>query len=149
MKLEQRFSAGLAIVHNKRLLLLHTTGRGSTHSSGIPKGGLEDGEANLEAAIRETSEECGIDVPVKMIDKNPHTFVVTSKKHGYIKNVSYFIVEVDDLSEIGLKSMDIPKRQLQLKEVDAAGFFEYKDAVKLIMTSQAPVITTLLNKGLI
>lgn len=149
MKLETRYSAGLAIVYNRTVLLLHTTGRGREHSYGIPKGGIDEGESNIDAAIRETYEECGIKVPVKLIDKSENTFVVTSRKYKYNKVVTYFIVKVDDLKEIGLKSPDIPKKNLQLDEVDIAGFFNYTDAMNKIMKSQSPVITTLINKGLI
>ena len=149
MKLKTQYSAGLAIVYNKKLLLLHTTGRAATHSYGIPKGGLEDNESNLEAAIRETYEESGIKVPINLISKNEYTFVVTSRKYKYNKTVTYFIVEIDDLKKIGLNGIEIPKSQLQLKEVDIAGFYNYRDAMNLIMQSQASVITVLLNKGLI
>jgi 8-oxo-dGTP pyrophosphatase MutT (NUDIX family) len=149
MKLETRYSAGLAIVWNKKVLLLHTTGRGTAHSYGIPKGGIDGKESNLDAALRETDEECGIVVPSKLVDKNEHTFVVTSRKYKYNKVVTYFIVEVKDLKDIGLKGPDISKSQLQLEEVDIAGFYDYREAMKLIMKSQAPVITKLLSKGLI
>ena len=149
MKLETRYSAGLAIVWNKRVLLLHTTGRGPNKSYGIPKGGIDKNESSLDAALRETREECGIVVPSKLVDKNESTFVVTSRKYKYNKVVTYFIVEVKDLKDIGLKGPDISKSQLQLEEVDIAGFYDYRDAMGLIMKSQAPVITTLLSKGLI
>lgn len=149
MKLETRYSAGLAIVYNKKVLLLHTTGRGREHSYGIPKGGIDEGESNIDTAIRETYEECGIKVPIKLINTSENTFVVTSRKYKYNKVVTYFIVEVKDLKEIGLKGPDIPKSQLQLKEVDIVGFYDYREAMNLIMRSQAPVITTLISKGLI
>ncbi len=149
MKLKQKYSAGLAIVWNRKVLLLHTTGRGMSSSYGIPKGGIDGKESTLDAALRETEEECGIVIPSKLVDKNENTFVVTSRKYKYNKVVTYFIVEVNDLRDIGLKSPDISKSQLQLEEVDIAGFYDYRDAMKLIMKSQAPVITTLLSKGLI
>lgn len=149
MKLETRYSAGLAIICNKKVLLMHTTGRADMHSYGIPKGGLEKSESNLEAAIRETQEESGIKVPKKLIDKTEHTFVVTSRKYKYNKVVTYFIVQLEDISQIGLTDIKIPKKQLQLKEVDIAEFFDYRESIERIMISQAPVITLLLNKGLI
>lgn len=149
MEFKAQYSAGLAIVYNKRLLLLHTTGRADTHSYGIPKGGIEDGESNLDAAIRETFEEAGIKVPRKLIGKHEYTFVVTSRKYKHNKTVTYFIVELNDLSQIGLKDIEVPKAQLQLKEVDIAGFFDYRECMDKIMRSQSSVITTLLNKGLI
>ena len=149
MELKQQYSSGLVLVYDRKVLLLHTTGRNDSHSYGIPKGGLEDGETNIQAAIRETYEECGIKVPERLINKTEYKFVVTSRKYKYNKTVTYFIVELDDLSQIGLKDVEVPKSQLQLKEVDIAGFFNYKECMDKIMRSQSPVITTLLNKGLI
>ena len=149
MELKKQYSAGLAIIYNKKVLLLHTQGRSLMHSYGIPKGGIEEGESNLEAAIRETYEESGIKVPEELINKNEYTFVVTSRNYKYNKVVTYFIVDVKNLSQIGLKDTNIPKNQLQLEEVDVAGFFDYKESMDRIMRSQAPVITTLINKGLI
>jgi len=149
MELKQQYSAGLVLIYDRKVLLLHTTGRSDSHSYGIPKGGLEDGETNLQAAIRETYEEAGIKVPERLINKTEYKFVVTSRKYKYNKTVTYFIVELDDLKQVGLKSLEVPKGQLQLKEVDVAGFFNYRDAMTRIMRSQSQVITTLLNKGLI
>jgi 8-oxo-dGTP pyrophosphatase MutT (NUDIX family) len=149
MKLKTRYSAGLAIVCNKKILLMHTTGRADMHSYGIPKGGLEKSESNLQAAIRETQEESGIKVPKELIDKTEYTFVVTSQRYKYNKVVTYFIVHLKNISQIGLKDIKVPKNQLQLKEVDIAEFFDYRESMDRIMKSQAPVITTLLNKGLI
>lgn len=149
MKLEQRYSAGIAIVYDGKVLLGHTAGRSSSHSYGISKGGIDQGESNLEAAIRETKEEFGIEIPEKLIGKDEYTFVVTSRKYKYNKVVYYYILEIEDLSQIGLKTLEIPKSQLQIKEIDRAVFVGYQEAMQLIMKSQAPVITTLINKGLI
>ena len=149
MELKQKYSAGLAITYQGKVLLGHTSGRSSYHSYGISKGGIEEGESILDAAIRETEEEFGIKVPKNLIEKDEYTFVVTSRKYKYNKVVYYYILEIQDLSQIGLKTLEIPKSQLQLKEIDRALFVGYQDAMKLIMKSQAPVISTLLNKGLI
>jgi len=56
-------SAGLAIIYDNKILLAHTTSRGWYGSYGIPKGGIDDGESKLYAAIRETREEVGINIP--------------------------------------------------------------------------------------
>ena len=63
-KLEQRFSAGLAIIWDGKILLAHTTGRKSNTGWGIPKGGVDKGESKINAAIRETYEELGVKVPM-------------------------------------------------------------------------------------
>lgn len=149
MKLEQKYSAGIAVIYDNKVLLGHSTGRGKYHSYGISKGGIEEGESNLDAAIRETEEEFGIKVPKKLINKDEYTFVVTSRKYKYNKVVYYYIMEIEDLSQIGLKDLEIPKSKLQLKEVDLARFMDYREAMDYVMQSQAPVITKLLSKGLI
>ena len=147
--LEERQSAGLAIVHDGKVLLGHSTGRKRLASYGISKGGIDEGESILDAAIRETREEFGIKVPKSLIGKDAFTFTVTSRKYKYNKIVHYYIVEVKDLAEIGLKGLEVPKGQLQLKEVDRAVFMNRDEAVKHVMISQYSLLQNLTNKGLI
>ena len=97
-----RYSAGLAIVYDGKILLGQSRGRKSGTGYGIPKGGIEEGESHLDTAIRETYEEFGIKVPKSLISKIEHTFVLTSRKYKYNKVIYYFIVEIDDLSKICL-----------------------------------------------
>ena len=147
--LEERRSAGIAIVWQGKVLLAHTTGRNFKTGYGIPKGGIEKGETHLAAAIRETSEEIGIKVPTKLIGSNEYSFVVTARKYKYNKIVSYFIVELDSLDQIGLKEPKVPKSKLQLDEVNDARFLDLAAASKVIMKSQIPVLNTLTSLGLI
>jgi len=142
-------SAGLAIIYKGMILLGHTTGRGWWSSYGIPKGGIEEGEDKLSAAIRETYEEVGIKVPLSLIDTTEHTFTLTSREHKFNKIVSYYIAKIDDLSQIGLKDIKVPKSQLQIEEIDWAGFLPYKEAMKRVMKSQVTLITNLMGKGLL
>ncbi len=147
--MKTKTSAGLAIIYDNKILLAHTTNRGWFGSYGIPKGGIEEGESNLDAAIRETQEEVGIKVPRKLIDTTEHTFTLTTRKYKYTKIVYYYIVKIDDLSQIGLKDLRISKKQLQVEEVDWAGFIDYKEAMKRVMKSQQVVINNLVGKGLL
>lgn len=141
-------SAGLAIIYDNKILLAHTTSRGWYGSYGIPKGGIDDGESKLDAAIRETREEVGINIPKKLIDPTEYTFTVSTKKYGH-KIVYYYIVKIDDLSQIGLKDLRVPKKQLQVDEVDWAGFLDYKEAMKRVMKSQISLVNNLVGKGLL
>lgn len=147
--LKFRRSAGLAIVWKGKVLLVHTTGRSFKKGYGIPKGGVEPNENDLEAAVRETFEETGLRIPLDLINKEPNTFVVTSRKHKYNKVVSYFIVELDSLSQVGLKRSKVPTSQLQVKEVDAARFFNSREAYTVTMKSQIDLLNRLVNKGLL
>lgn len=147
--LETRYSAGLVIIYDGKILLGHSAGRKPNQGYGISKGGIDPGESNLKAAIRETKEEFGIKVPRSLIDKNEYTFVVTSHKYKYNKVVYYYIVEVNDLAQLGLKDLVIPKGKLQIEEVDDARFMDRTEASKVIMLSQHPVLQNLIAKGLI
>ena len=141
-------SAGLAIIYDNKILLAHTTSRGWYGSYGIPKGGIDDGESKLDAAIRETKEEVGINIPKNLIDKTEHTFTVSTKKYGN-KIVYYYVVQISNLSQIGLKDLKVPKKQLQLEEVDWAGFLDYRESTKRIMKSQVVLINNMVSKGLL
>jgi predicted NUDIX family NTP pyrophosphohydrolase len=56
---------------------------------------------------------------------------------------------VNDLKDIGLTELKVPKNQLQVSEIDWAGFLDYSEAKKRVMKSQAALIDNLLSKGLI
>ena len=141
-------SAGLAIIYDNKILLAHTTSRGWFGSYSIPKGGIDKSESNLDAAIRETKEEVGITIPKNLIDKTEHTFTVSTKKYGN-KIVYYYVVQISNLSQIGLTDLKVPKKQLQLEEVDWAGFLDYREATKRIMKSQAVLINNMVGRGLL
>ena len=66
-----------------------------------------------------------------------------------VRIVYYYIAQISDLSQIGLKDLVIPKRQLQTEEVDWAGFLDYDEAMKRVMKSQQVVINNLVGKGLL
>jgi len=147
--MKQKESAGLAIIYRGMILLAHTTGRKWWGSYGIPKGGIEPGESRIDAAIRETREEVGLDIPRSMIDPNPRTYVLTSRKYKYTKTVYWYAVQVEDLGQIGMKSLVVPKSQLQLEEVDWAGFMPLAEAKKRAMSSQQQLLTQLVGLGLL
>mgnify|MGYP002632268813 FL=1 len=146
--MKTKISAGLAIIYDNKILLAHTTSRGWFGSYSIPKGGIDESESNLDAAIRETKEEVGITIPKNLIDKTEHTFTVSTKKYGN-KIVYYYVVQISNLSQIGLTDLKVPKKQLQLEEVDWAGFLDYREATKRIMKSQAVLINNMVGKGLL
>lgn len=135
-------SAGFTIFHKSSVLLVHPTGKPWKESFSIPKGHVEDGESLLKTAWRETYEETSIKVPPKLIRKTPfHVDYITKEKR-----VHYFNVIVDNISEIGLDSEQLPKKDLELKEVDWAGFVPFDLVPDLISINQKPIITPVLEK---
>ena len=147
-------SAGIAIVFGSKVLIGHATGKPSHTAYTIPKGGIDKGETILQAALRETYEEVGIKVPKKLIPSTYKTVsYVKSKKARYPKDapigthwkdVHYYIVQIDSLDQIGLKDEIIAKSNLQLEEIDWAGFVPIKDALKKISPVMKPIIKSLM-----
>ena len=61
----RRLSCGIVIVNDAReLLLCHVTGHDHWD---LPKGGAMDGETALRAALRETREECGLELDAETL----------------------------------------------------------------------------------
>ena len=121
-------SAGVCIIYENKILLIHPSGRKWTDSFSFPKGGIEQGESIKEAAIREVYEEVGIRISIDDIPGDPHVIDYANKKGVLFKKVYYFILEIDNLDEIGLTDLEIPKSQLQATEVDWAGFIDESSA---------------------
>jgi 8-oxo-dGTP pyrophosphatase MutT (NUDIX family) len=147
--MKKRKSAGLVILYKGKILLGHSTGRKPNKGYGIPKGGIEEGETKIDAAIRETYEEVGVKVNKRLIETAEYSFEYVNKKHDTYKIIYYFIVNIDKLSQIGLKKEIISKSDLQLEEIDDARFFSYKEAKELTMYTQQSLISLLLNRGLL
>ena len=58
-------SAGLVIIQNNKILLVHPTGSKWIGTYSIPKGHVEEKEDFLETAIRETNEELGLSLTLE------------------------------------------------------------------------------------
>ena len=134
-------SSGIVLLYENKILLCHPTNSKWNGTYSIPKGKNEnEKETLLEAAIRETKEETGIDLNKfkKLIELKHHQtpwsglIEYKDKKNKIYKKVVYYILEINNLNEIGLKSDIIPKEQLDLEEIDWAGFLNKKEAEKKI-----------------
>jgi len=132
MKEKKESSAGIVFIYNNKLLLVHHTNSKWLGSFGFPKGRIDKGETPLQTAIREAYEEVGIKVTPGMLDKTQYELNYNFKKKEtkIYKTAYYFICNVQNLSDIGLEKEVVPKSQLQLEEVDWAGFVDYNEAKK-------------------
>lgn len=136
-----KISSGIVLIYDDKLLLCHPTNSKWNETYSFPKGLKEDNnETLLETAIRETKEETGIDLnKYKEIIKLQHIqkpwsglIKYKNKENKVYKEVIYYIFEISNLDEIGLKSKVVPKEQLDLKEIDWAGFLNREEAEKKI-----------------
>ena len=125
-----RISAGTAILYKNKILLCHPTTLPWINSFSIPKGGVDEGETILQAAIRETSEEVGIDLDIKQISnpKDPIEIIYINKKGETFKKVFVFLVKIKSLSEINTRTEILDKSRLQASEVDWSAFMTKEEA---------------------
>lgn len=117
-----QISAGLLILHDNKMLLIHPTNAPWYGTYSIPKGKLEKGESFIEAAIRETEEEIGIKIMEKQISKEHKIIQYKNEKGQVYKELYYFIVNLD-------QPLKIDKSKLQKDEIDWAGFVDKDEAM--------------------
>lgn len=126
-----RNSSGISIIKDNKILLVHPTNSKWIGTFNIPKGHIEGEEDNLTTALRETKEEIGLDLPRELFDENDFKTVEYRNKHNKLtKKVFYYTLflnkEIEDKYNLHIDDV-INKDNLQLEEVDWAGFVPYKD----------------------
>ena len=142
---QKRDSAGIVIIYHSKnskpkILLVHATnGSWAKPVMGIPKGKIEDGELPEAAAFRETYEEIGIRIMPDQVERNTEIIQVYSGK-TVVNNIHYLICNINNLSEIGLTGLTVPKSQLQSGEIDWAGFIDIDLAYSKIAAAQRIIL---------
>ena len=124
-------SAGVIIIlKNEKVLLCHPTRSKWFGSYSFPKGGIEQGESTLDAALRELREETSVVVDKSKISnlKDPIIVDYVNKKGTKYKTVTLYTVYINDVSEIDLTSEVIDLERLQVEEIDWAGFLSKSEA---------------------
>lgn len=82
--MKQEKSCGCIIIDNEKVLLVrHVLGHWD-----LPKGHMENGETEIQTAVRETKEETNIDVE---INENYRYTIEYSPEKDVLKKVVYFI----------------------------------------------------------
>jgi len=136
-------SAGLALIKDNKLLLGHPANSKRQNFYSIPKGQIHEGESKIDAAIRETKEEIGIDIPISMINTEPEYKIEYKNKKGeHYKTVYYYIVYLPNnfISDI------ISIEQLQPEEIDYAEFLTHKEAESKIFWRFKPILKHIENE---
>ena len=118
-------SAGIVIIWDNKILLCHPTNGSWNNSYSFPKGHLEKNETPLEAAIRETKEEIGVKIDPKDLQKEKHTIEYKDKQGRTYKKVYYYLYYPKH-------EIIINKSDLQIEEIDWAGFLTKPEAEKKI-----------------
>jgi len=116
-------SSGLVIIKDNKILLAHPTRQKWYGSFTIPKGKICDGENKIDAAIRETKEEIGVEINKDLIDKEENIIEYRTKKGYLYKKVYYYVVNIDDI-DIDIRVDNI--------EINWADFIDKEEAEKRI-----------------
>lgn len=139
-----KISAGILILYNNKILLVHSTNSPWWKSYTPPKGGVEGEESLEEAASREVNEEVGIHIDPKLLHERLEVVYTTPKGKAY-KTVYLFVHRIEDLSEIGLSDEHIPFSMLQKEEVDEAKFLDIEDSKKKLLPRYLPHILPIME----
>ena len=124
MKTEK--SCGCIILKNNEVLLIGARNDEGNLFWSFPKGHQENGETDVETAIRETKEETGLDV--KIIDTNPIKTGHLIHSDTTYKRISLFIAK--PLTE-KLKPQEGEVEQIKWEQITKAGKYftdYYSDA---------------------
>lgn len=124
-------SAGvIVILKNEKVLLCHPTKSKWFGSYSFPKGGIEQGESTLDAALRELREETSVVIDKNKISNLEDPIIVDylNKKGTKYKTITLYTVYINDVSEIDLTSEVIDLERLQVEEIDWAGFLTKSQA---------------------
>lgn len=135
-------SSGIAILYKSKILLCHPTSLPWKNSFSIPKGGVDEGENLIDAAVRETKEEVGIDIRKEQIENidEPIEVLYINKAGKLFKKCYVFVVKIKELSEIGIELETLKKESLQATEVDWAGFMTKEEADEKIFYRFKPIL---------
>lgn len=118
-------SAGLVLIHNNKILLVHPTGAKWQGTYSFPKGEIQEGETPLDAAVRETFEEIGATWHDKIPILDDGYINYTNNGRDTYKRVHYFVVELPN-------GLDPSMCTLQKEEVDWVGWLTKEEAEKKI-----------------
>lgn len=127
MNLKKEKSCGCIIIKNKKVLLVYEKNR---NFWGFPKGHIEEGENEIETALREVKEEVGIDVEIDIskrytlkyiikdeIEKTTVLYVASPKNENIKKQES----EIEDIKwcnyEEALKTLTFENSKEMFKKV--------------------------------
>lgn len=136
-------SAGIAIVCENKILLCHSTKSKWYGTYMPPKGNIEDGESEKDAACRETKEEVGIEIKSGDLGRRFQINYTRGKK--VFKEVFIYEYRVPSLESLGLQNEIIPQRMLQLEEIDDAKFMNHEEASVRILPRYKTMLDDLLK----
>lgn len=127
------YSAGIAAIHNNKILLCHQTKEPKGINYSYPKGQPKKGESLKQTAVREVLEEIGIAFDENLLEEK-NLYMVKAFKDSELKTYYCFIVKLtDDYFQKHLNFEVLPKENLQKEEIDWAGFMDKTTAAQKLI----------------
>ena len=115
MNLKKEKSCGCIIIKDQKVLLVYEKNR---NFWGFPKGHMEDGETEIETALREVKEEVGLDVEI-------------DKKRRYTLN--YVINnEIDKTTVLYIAKAKNEKIIMQESEIENTKWCSFEEALNML-----------------
>lgn len=115
MNLKKEKSCGCIIIKDQKVLLVYEKNR---NFWGFPKGHMEDGETEIETALREVKEEVGLDVEI-------------DKKRRYTLN--YVIGnEIDKTTVLYIAKAKKEKIIMQESEIENTKWCSFEEALNML-----------------
>ena len=115
MNLKKEKSCGCIIIKDQKVLLVYEKNR---NFWGFPKGHMEDGETEIETALREVKEEVGLDVEI-------------DKKRRYTLN--YVIGnEIDKTTVLYIAKAKDGKIIMQESEIENIKWCSFEEALNML-----------------
>ncbi|HSQ72823.1 MAG TPA: NUDIX domain-containing protein [Rubrivivax sp.] len=136
----RRLSCGIVIVNDAHeLLLCHVTGHDHWD---LPKGGAMTGETPLQAALRETREECGLDLdPGQLVDLGRLVYRARKDLHLFgarLPRLDTRSLHCDSRFTDGASGQRLP-------EMDDFGWFRFSQVPQLCTRKLAAVLSERLD----
>ena len=131
----KRLSCGVVIVNDDHeLLLCHVTGQNHWD---LPKGGIDNGESPLQAALRETREETGLRLAAsELIDLGRFSYTNKKDLHLFATCTERF-----DIATLRCESHFSERYSgKQLPEMDGFGWFSFARVATLCTPKMAQVL---------
>ncbi len=150
---EAAVSVGFKVTLGDKVLLVHPTGAPWQGSYSLPKGLVEGDEEWVDRALTEVKEEVGLDLRNMATGLKPRDVKLVECRDDagkLLKTIAYWEVPLDDWIGVSGGSRDddpgfqvpeeIPRAQLQLAEVDWAGFLPREEALLRIAPAQSQIM---------
>ena len=112
MELKKEKSCGCIIINNGKVLLVYEKNR---NFWGFPKGHMEEGETEIETALREVKEEVGLDVEIDFKKRYTLNYIIRN--------------EIDKTTVLYIAKTKNEEIVMQENEIENAKWCSFEEAI--------------------